>query len=57
MHAYNIPDRWADCLLMGIATASLMMLMEVYSLSLVLTLITLAEYYPKLHQQLSYKNE
>ena len=57
LHAYNIPDRWADYLLMGIATASLMMLMEVYSLSLIFTLITLAEYYPQLHQQLSYKHE
>lgn len=49
---YRIPDYWADCILIGIATASLMMLMEVYTLSIVFTFITLAEYYPQIHYQL-----
>lgn len=45
---YRVPDYWADCILIGITTASLMMLMEVYTLSIVFTILTLAEYYPLL---------
>ena len=55
--AFSIHDYWADGILTGISVLSLMMLMEVYPIALVFTLFVLAEYYPKLHQQLSPTHE
>ena len=52
-HALCINDYWADGILIGISVLCLMMLMEVYPISIVFTFFILAEYYPLLHQQLT----
>lgn len=51
--ALQIHDYWADCIVIGISVLCLMMLMEVYPITLVFTIFILAEYYPQLHQQLT----
>ena len=49
----SVNDYWADCIVMSISVLCLMMLMEVYPISIVFTFFTIAEYYPQLHWQLT----
>lgn len=53
----RIGDYWADCILSAIAILCMMMLMEVYTISIVFMFFLIAEYYPTLHEQITASNE
>lgn len=57
IQSFRIRDYWADVILIGMAVLCLMMLMEVYSVSIIFTFFTLAEYYPQLHNQIASRHE
>ena len=48
-----IRDYWADVIIVGIAVACVMMLMEVYPVNLIFMLFAIAEYYPIFREQQS----
>ena len=53
----QVNDYQSDCILLGLAILCLMMLMEVYTTSIVFLFFIIAEYYPTLHRQLTTVNE